>query len=90
MVVNPTDEKTRYSCSAPSPLYLLGKLDDQRQLVGLHERQELLLGGLSIEGVAAFVKLQRQTEISPPAGQLVNNNLDLPDEPLPVGHSCFY
>lgn len=41
---------------SPGP-YLLCELDDQRQLVGLDESQEVFFGQLSIEGIAPFVKL---------------------------------
>lgn len=37
--------------------YLLGEFDDQRQLVGFDEGQQVLLGELPIEGVTALVKL---------------------------------
>lgn len=38
--------------------YLLSELNDQRQLVGLDKGQEIFFGHLSIELVAAFVKLK--------------------------------
>lgn len=44
-------------CVQPYNHYLLSELNDQRQLVGLDEGQEVLFGQLSIEGIAAFIKL---------------------------------
>lgn len=40
--------------------YLLGELNDQRQLVGLDKRQKVLFGKLSIKGITALIKLWRQ------------------------------
>ena len=42
--------------------YLLGELDDQRQLVGLDKSQEALFGQFSIKGIASFIKLNRKGE----------------------------
>lgn len=44
---------------------LLGELDDQRQLVGLDESQQLLFGQLSVKGVASLVKLETEDGNSP-------------------------
>ena len=41
--------------------YLLGELDDQGQLVGLDEGQDVLLGHLSVKGVAALVELEKHS-----------------------------
>lgn len=41
----------------PASSYLLSELDDQRQLVGLDKRQQLLFGELPVEGIAALVEL---------------------------------
>lgn len=38
--------------------YLLGELNDQWELIGLDEAQEVLFGELAIECVTAFVKLK--------------------------------
>lgn len=40
-----------------SSRYLLSELDDKRQLVGLDKIQEVLLGHVSVKGVATFIKL---------------------------------
>lgn len=40
-----------------SEAHLFSELDDQRQLVVLDEVQQLLLGDLTLEVVAAFIKL---------------------------------
>lgn len=37
--------------------YLLGELDDQRQLVGFDKSKEAVFGQLPIKGVSPFVKL---------------------------------
>lgn len=50
-------------------IHLLSELDDQRQLVGLHESQNVFFGHLSLKGVTAFIELQediqRQTSSAP-------------------------
>lgn len=38
--------------------YLLSELNDQGQLVGLDERQEVFFGELSIKSIASFIKLK--------------------------------
>lgn len=43
--------------AGPAEPYLLGELDDQRQLVVLDEGQQLLFGDLPLKVVPAFVKL---------------------------------
>lgn len=43
--------------------YLLGELDDQRQLVGLDKTQKALLGHLAVKRVAAFIELRLDTNI---------------------------
>lgn len=45
-------------------MYLLGELDDQRELIGLDEVQEVLLGELAVERVTAFVEL-KHTKVRP-------------------------
>lgn len=43
--------------------YLLSKLNDQWQLVGLDKGQKIFFGHLSIKVVASFVKLKKQGKI---------------------------
>lgn len=42
--------------------YLLGELNDQRQLVGLDKGQKIFFGHLPIKGITPFIKLKTKEQ----------------------------
>lgn len=63
MTINLIITPWKWTCSGSRPgpaqsTYLLGELDDQWELIGLDEAQEVLFAELTIKRVTAFVKLK--------------------------------